>query len=117
MTRTLLIVDDHPGFRASAKRLLSSHDYEVVGEAADAAQALSATEELRPDVVLLDVGLPGSDGLEVARQLNERQPEVSIVLISTRDRQDLEPLLAGAPARGFIPKSDLSAAALEELIR
>ena len=116
MAATVLIVDDHSGFRASAKRLLSSHGYDVVGEAADAAEALTAAEALRPEVVLLDVGLPDSDGLEVARKISERQPETSIVLISSRDRGDLEPLLAGAPARGFIPKGELSAAALEDLI-
>jgi len=116
MAPAVLIVDDHPGFRASARRLLRSHGYDVVGEAADAAEALKAAEALRPDVVLLDVGLPDSDGLEVARRLSERQPDALIVLISSRDREDLEPLLAGAPVRGFIPKAELSAAALENLI-
>jgi DNA-binding NarL/FixJ family response regulator len=116
MAPTVLIVDDHPGFRASARRLLSSHGYEVVGEAADAAEALNAAEALRPEIVLLDVGLPDSDGFEVARRLSERQPETSVVLISSRDREDLEPLLACAPARGFIPKAELSTAAFERLI-
>ena len=115
MTQRVLIVDDHPVFRASAMRLLRSNSYEVVGEAADGAEALEAAQRLRPDVVLLDVGLPDSDGLEVARRLSEAQPELSIVLISSRDREELEPLLADTPARGFIPKAELSAGALASL--
>jgi DNA-binding NarL/FixJ family response regulator len=116
MAPSVLIVDDHPGFRASARRLLASHGYDIVGEAADGAAALHLAQELRPEVVLLDVGLPDSDGLEVARRLSESEPDARVVLISSRDRGDLEPLLADAPARGFIPKAELSAAALEELL-
>src|SRR6266545_3474193 len=88
MPSTVLIVDDHPGFRASARRLLTSHGYTVVGEAANAGDALDAAQALEPELVLLDVGLPGSDGVEVARDLNARHPEALIVLVSTRDRTD-----------------------------
>jgi DNA-binding NarL/FixJ family response regulator len=65
MAGTVLIVDDHPGFRAVARRLLEIEGYEVVGEAADGTTALVAVRELRPDVVLLDVQLPDVDGFEV----------------------------------------------------
>jgi DNA-binding NarL/FixJ family response regulator len=116
MSPTVLIVDDHPGFRASARRLLSSQGYDVVGEAADGEEALAAAEALRPDLVLLDVGLPGIDGLEVAASLAETLPEAVIVLVSSRDPEDLGPLLTTAPARGFIPKAELSAAAIEKLV-
>jgi DNA-binding NarL/FixJ family response regulator len=67
VTTTVLIVDDHPSFRASARALLQAEGFEVVGEAEDGARALQAVEELRPDVVLLDVQLPDLDGFEVAR--------------------------------------------------
>jgi DNA-binding NarL/FixJ family response regulator len=116
MPQTVLIVDDHAGFRASARRLLSRHDYDVVGEAADGKEALAAADALRPDVVLLDVGLPDIDGLEVARRLGEDQPAAAVVLISSRDGEELGPHLESVQARGFIPKAELSAAAIEKLL-
>ena len=64
---TLLIVDDHAGFRALARRLLGSGGFDVVGEAADGRAAVTAARELRPDVVLLDIQLPDIDGFEVLR--------------------------------------------------
>src|SRR5947208_6107762 len=90
VARTVLIVDDHPSFRASARRMLEADGYEVVGEAEDGGAALTAAERLRPDLVLLDVRLPDIDGFEVARRLldaNGRTPE--IVLISSHDSIDL----------------------------
>ena len=72
MGKSVLIVDDHPSFRASARRMLEAAGYEVVGEAEDGAAALDAAGQLRPDVVLLDVRLPDIDGFEVARRLARR---------------------------------------------
>ena len=69
MSRTVLIVDDHDGFRAGARALLEADGFEVVGEAADGAAALEEVRRLRPEVVLLDVQLPGIDGFEVAERL------------------------------------------------
>ncbi len=69
MAISVLIVDDHPSFRASARMLLECEGYTVVGEAADGAAALSEAARLSPDVVLLDVGLPDIDGFEVTRRL------------------------------------------------
>jgi DNA-binding NarL/FixJ family response regulator len=114
---TVLIVDDHPSFRASARALLEAEGFEVVGEAEDGAHALQAVEELRPDVVLLDVQLPDLDGFEVAmrlRRLNGRAPEV--VLTSSRDGSDFGPLVVQCGACGFVPKAELSAAALATLL-
>jgi DNA-binding NarL/FixJ family response regulator len=116
MSPTVLIVDDHAGFRASARRLLSSHGYEVVGEAADAAEALAAAETLLPQVVLLDVGLPDGDGIELARQLGGDSSDRRIVLISSRDGDELAPALRDAPVSGFIAKDELSAATLARLL-
>lgn len=117
MASSVLIVDDHPGFRAAARRLLESEGYAVVGEAGDGATALAAVGELSPDVVLLDVQLPDIDGFEVAGRLTEAGAVAAVVLVSSRDGEDYGSLASDSGARGFIAKSDLSGAALEELLR
>jgi CheY-like chemotaxis protein len=83
---TLLIVDDHEDFRRSAETLLELEGFDVVGFAEDGPSALAAVAALRPDVVLLDVQLPGMDGFEVVRQLRARREQARVVLISSRDR-------------------------------
>ena len=115
MRPTVLIVDDHAAFRASARALLEAEGFEVVGEAADGAGAVEAVAVLRPAIVLLDIQLPDLDGLAVAEQL-ARVPEApSVVLISSRDAAAYGPRLQATPARGFIPKSGLSGEALAAL--
>src|SRR5919112_1163908 len=116
MTRTVLIVDDHPSFRASARMLLEAEGFDVIGEAEDGNSALRAVEELQPDVVLLDVQLPDIDGLEVAARLTENGSGPAIVLTSSRDLADLGLERERCPVRGFIPKAELSGAALEALL-
>ncbi|HEY7255156.1 MAG TPA: response regulator transcription factor [Solirubrobacterales bacterium] len=116
MTRRILIVDDHAGFRRSASRSLAAAGWDVVGEAGDGAAALEAAERIEPDVVLLDVGLPGVSGIEVARELNERLPDVAVVMISTQDPGDYGELALASGARGFLSKLDLSSQALEALV-
>ena len=116
MGETVLIVDDHAPFRALARALLQLEGFEVVGEAADAWSALDAVGRLRPSVVLLDVQLPDLDGFEVARQLAQAGDPPAIVLVSSRDRSAYRRRLAESPARGFIPKSDLSGAAVAALV-
>jgi DNA-binding NarL/FixJ family response regulator len=114
MATSVLIVDDHPSFRASARMLLESEGFDVVGEAEDGEGALIAVRELDPDVVLLDVQLPDIDGPEVAARLaaaNGLSP--AVVLTSSRDLTDLGAI---GGVRGFIPKSELSGAALEALL-
>jgi DNA-binding NarL/FixJ family response regulator len=78
MRPTVLIVDDHAAFRASARALLQAEGFDVVGEAADGAGAVEAVAVLRPEVVLLDIQLPDLDGLAVAEQL-ARVPEAPAV--------------------------------------
>ena len=82
MGATVLIVDDHAAFRASARALLESDGFEVVGEAADGASVAEAVERLRPAIVLLDVQLPDLDGFDVAARLPPGGPVV--VMTSTR---------------------------------
>jgi DNA-binding NarL/FixJ family response regulator len=118
MGKSVLIVDDHPSFRASARRMLEAEGYEVVGEAEDGAAALSAVGQLHPDLVLLDVGLPDVDGFEVARRLlgvEGRTPQ--IVLTSSNDPTDLGEEIGTSGARGFIPKGELTCTAVAALLR
>jgi DNA-binding NarL/FixJ family response regulator len=116
MARTVLIVDDHPSFRASARMLLESEGFDVIGEAEDGAGALRAVRELAPQVILLDVQLPDIDGFEVAARLTANGDSPAIVLTSSRDVNDLGALAEREGVRGFIPKSELSGAALEALL-
>jgi DNA-binding NarL/FixJ family response regulator len=87
-----------------------------VGEAAEALSALDAVGRLRPDVVMLDIQLPDLDGFEVARRLAQAGDPPVIVLVSSRDRSAYRRRLADSPARGFIPKSDLSGAVVAALV-
>ena len=73
MAMTVLIVDDHPSFRTSARRILEDAGYDVVGEAGDGQAGLDAARSLRPAVVLLDVQLPDLDGFDVAAELIDRR--------------------------------------------
>jgi DNA-binding NarL/FixJ family response regulator len=105
---TVLIVDDHPDFRAFARVLLEAGGFEVVGEAYDGASALVAARALKPALVLLDVQLPDIDGFAVCEQLaaDERPPVV--VLTSSRDASAYRRRLGVSSARGFIAKAELS---------
>ena len=117
MKRTVLIVDDHEGFRASARRVLESEGYSVIAEAADGSSGVMAAAEAQPDLALVDVQLPDFDGFEVTRRLRESGEAPEIVLISSHDRADFGSLVESSGARGFVSKSDLSAATLEALLR
>ncbi|MBJ7520718.1 MAG: response regulator transcription factor [Solirubrobacteraceae bacterium] len=116
MAPSVLIVDDHPSFRSTARMLLELEGYAVVGEAGDGATALAQAEALRPDVVLLDVNLPDTDGFQVAARLCGFEPAPAVVLVSSREASEYGPLVGTSGARGFIAKADLSGAALEEVL-
>jgi DNA-binding NarL/FixJ family response regulator len=109
MSRTVLIVDDHPSFRASARAMLESEGFVVVGEAEDGASAIDAVELLAPDVVVLDVQLPDMTGFDVCTALqrgNGAPPD--IILVSSRDLSDYGELVSTSCACGFVAKDELS---------
>jgi DNA-binding NarL/FixJ family response regulator len=114
---TVLIVDDHDGFRESARALLESDGFAVVGDAADGAAAIAEVSRLRPEVVLLDVQLPDMDGFTVAERLAADPDPPRVVLISSREATAYGPRVARAPVCGFLAKRELSGAALAALVR
>ena len=114
MSRRILIVDDHPGFRASARRMLEAGGYEIAGEAEDVAGARAAVRSLEPDCVLLDVQLPDGDGIALASELAANGGP-AVILTSSRGPDELGDLGASG-ALGFIPKDELTASAIEELV-
>jgi DNA-binding NarL/FixJ family response regulator len=113
MPCSVLIVDDHPEFRAQARALLVAAGYRVVGEAADGESGVRVARDSRPDVMLLDVQLPDITGFEVARRVRGAPDPPLIVLISTRDAADYGSRIRGSGATGFIPKAELSATTLD----
>jgi DNA-binding NarL/FixJ family response regulator len=116
MRSSVLIVDDHADFREAASTLLETEGFIVVGAAADGAAALAAAERLRPEVVLLDIQLPGLDGFAVAELLADTPEPPAVVLISSREAAAYGRRLEAAPVRGFIPKRALSGAVLTALV-
>ena len=114
--RGVLIVDDHAGFRRCAHALLTEEGFDVVGEASSGVSALTLAAELEPDVVLLDIQLPDIDGFTVAERLLTDDPQLQIVLISSRDRSFYGPLIERSGACGFLCKADMSGLALERLL-
>lgn len=116
MRRRLLIVDDHAGFRKAAAALLDAEGFEVVGDAGDAGSAIRQIALLRPDVVLLDIQLPGPDGIALAELISRGPHPPDVVLISSREASAYGDRLGSASTRGFLPKRGLSGGALAALV-
>lgn len=114
MALRVVLVDDDGRFRAVARRTLVAEGVEVVADVDDGAKAVAAIALWRPDVVLLDIGLPGMDGLEVARRLRAEEGGPVVILISTRDVAYGSRVATGLAA-GYLPKAELSLAAITEL--
>lgn len=113
---TVLIVDDHPSFRATARAVLEADGYEVVGEADTATSALEMARALKPDIVLLDVQLPDLDGFAACGELCSEGEGPDVVLVSSREAMDYGDLIPACGAKGFICKADLSGAALASFV-
>jgi DNA-binding NarL/FixJ family response regulator len=114
--RSVLIVDEHAAFRAFAGLLLGADGWDVVGEAADGAEAITATAALAPGVVLLDIQLPDRNGIDVARQLALIPAAPCVVLMSARAASEYGEVLRTAAACGFLAKHELSGGALSALV-
>ena len=112
----VLIVDDHPTFRSTARLLLESEGFDVIGEAPDGLTAIAAAGELHPDLVLLDVNLPDLDGFDVAARITGHPDSPAVILVSSRDSSDFGPLVSRSGARGFVPKAELSGERVQELL-
>jgi DNA-binding NarL/FixJ family response regulator len=113
----ILIVDDHAPFRSIARQVLTADGFLIVGEAADGAEAIRACDELRPDLVLLDVQLPDIDGFAVAAVLTTQVDPPAVVLVSSRSRLDYGPRIEDCRALGYIAKAELSGDAVCRLLQ
>jgi DNA-binding NarL/FixJ family response regulator len=112
----VMLVDDHALVRSAVRQALSGPDIEVVGEAATADEALLLAPTLHPDVLLLDINLPGTDGLRLLRELSPRLPNTKIVMLTvSSDRRDLVEAVRNGAA-GYLTK-DLSPEALQRAVR
>src|SRR5262245_61966425 len=113
---SVLIVDDHHRFRASARALLEADGFQIVGEAEDGAEALRQAETLRPGLVLLDIQLPDRAGFDVSSELIATPAPPKIILISSREAHAYGDRVEEARVLGFVPKSELSAASIDRLL-
>ncbi len=109
MAVQVLICDDQEVFRAVAREVVNAmHGFEVVGEAETGEDSVVAAGRLHPDLVLMDVHLPGIDGLEASRRIRAEHPEVVVILLSTYDPEEFAARMAGSGASAFISKAALS---------
>jgi two-component system, NarL family, response regulator DevR len=101
----LLIIDDHEMVREGLKAMLTAEpDFEIVGDAANSEQAFELIDRLHPDVILLDIRLPGVSGIEICRSVAERYPEIAVIIVTTYTDETLVAQCIQAGARGFIVK-------------
>jgi DNA-binding NarL/FixJ family response regulator len=111
----VLIVDDQEPFREASRMVVEMTDgFEVTGEAENGEQAVELAASLRPDLVLMDVQMPGIDGLEATRQIMNLDDAPHVLVMSTHESGDYEAPALAAGAVGFLPKSQFSMDALEE---
>lgn len=110
----LLVVEDHPGVRLGLHMLMESeHDIEVVGETGTAAEAIQLTDSIKPDVILMDIGLPDGSGIDTTAEIKRRYPVMAVVALTFHeDREYVEKMLS-VGADGYVSKR----AAPEELIK
>ncbi len=114
----VLIVDDNRAFLEAARVLLERECLSVVGVASSAEEAIRQDQKLRPEVALVDITLGAESGFELARRLreNDRDGRLTVILVSTHAEADFAELIAGSPAKGFLPKSELSAEAVRRIL-
>ena len=104
----ILVVDDHAMMRDGIRALVSLYDdIEIVGEASEGKEAIEKVQELAPDVVLMDIAMPGMDGLEATRRIRKKNPAVKVIIITQHDNREYILSCIKAGAAGFVPKRAL----------
>ena len=116
MQRAVLVIDDDAEFRGLIRRVLSAWGHQVVGEAGAVGEALGCVETLRPDAVLVDIGLPDGDGLELAGRLAALPWAPRVLVISTDADGADDATVQRLGVAGFVPKSELTGAAAQALL-
>jgi DNA-binding NarL/FixJ family response regulator len=111
-----VIVDDDATFLKVARTLLEREGITVAAVARCGGEAAERTEELRPDVVLIDISLGQESGFDVARRLAGNGQAATLIMISTHSEADYADLIAESPVAGFVPKTDLSASAIQRIL-
>ena len=112
----VLVIDDEADIRATVSAMLETEGYRVIGEVGDVASAIEAALALEPELALVDVYLPDGDGFEVASRLRAMDAGPAVVLTSSHDGAELARCVAASGACGFVPKTELSREAIEELL-
>lgn len=113
MTTRILLVDDHAVVRSGLKMLLDNEkDVEIIGEASSAREAIQAAIELRPDVILMDIGLPDLSGIDATREIKKHAPDSAVVALTIHEDEEYFFKMLEAGANGYVPKR----AAPEELL-
>lgn len=112
----VILVDDHEGFRVSAAAFLAREGMEIVGVAGSGEEALSMVHGRRADVMLVDLMLPGMDGVDVAEELALSSDSPAVILISSHTDAAEDPRVRAAPVRGFLSKADLTCATVLALL-
>jgi DNA-binding NarL/FixJ family response regulator len=108
-----LIVDDDALFRRRVKELLATQpDIEIIGEAADGREAVLKARELEPDLVLMDVRMPGTNGINATRQIKDEMPELKVIILTIYDLQEYREAAMASGAGGYVIKKSL----IEELL-
>ena len=119
MPRTrILVVDDDAAFRQRVKAFFAREaDMEVVAEASDGEEAITKAQELKPDVVLMDVRMPGLNGVSATRKLREEMPEVKVIMLSVFDLPEYKDAAMVSGASGYVVKKSMIEALLPEIRR
>ena len=111
-----MIVDDDEAFVRAAHAVLERDGVTVAGAASNCAEAVMRAEALRPDVVLIDIRLGEESGFDVARRLADNNHAAALIMTSTYSAADYADLIAESPAAGFVPKAQLSGAAIRRVL-